>query len=227
MPGPAAPALCRWSHSTEQTVFRNPGSFRGSTETPVWIKYSFEHPDPKWRQPARVPGLYLPTTVQPGQVGSPRQVQRPRPWSGCLPVFLVGAEGVPHKWPAPDNRCWGTSTPRSFLGGQCLRPTAAHSPPDGSHSGNPNRRGLCLMKAADGGLQKLLDQFRGHGDSEPAGSPERPAQEEGRHWGERGQSGRGHSLPVARPSRPPTLPLSLLQPLDAMWPGHSGERERE
>lgn len=41
------------------------------------------------------------------------------------------------------------------------------------------------MEAADGGLQELLDELRGHGCGEATGRPQRSAQEErGRRWSE-------------------------------------------
>lgn len=41
------------------------------------------------------------------------------------------------------------------------------------------------MEAADGGLQELLDELRGHGRREATGRPQRSAQEERRRrWSE-------------------------------------------
>lgn len=57
------------------------------------------------------------------------------------------------------------------------------------------------MKTTNCCLQKLLDQFRGHSNSESTSSPKCPAQEERRHWeGERAIRGWTTKLPVTCPS---------------------------
>lgn len=69
------------------------------------------------------------------------------------------------------------------------------------------------MKTTNCCLKKLLDQFRGHSNSETTGSPEGPAQEERRHWeGETAVRGRTRHAPATRPSSP-APPLGVLQEL--------------
>lgn len=72
------------------------------------------------------------------------------------------------------------------------------------------------MKTTDCCLEELLDQFRGHSNSEPTGSPECPTQEERRRWEEeravRARTARG---PGPWPASSPPPLLSDETPADA------------
>lgn len=56
----------------------------------------------------------------------------------------------------------------------------SHSPPDGSDRRDADGRRLAVVEAADGGLQELLDEVRGHGGREATGRPQGSAQQERR-----------------------------------------------
>lgn len=101
-----------------------------------------------------------------------------------------------------DNCCLGLLPWATFSYNSFRCPKVAYSPPDGSHCRNSNWWGLCLVKTTNCCLKKLLDQFRGHSDSEPTGSPKGPAQEERRHWEEE-RAVRGWTIHVSATAHPP------------------------
>lgn len=62
---------------------------------------------------------------------------------------------------------------------------SACSPPDGPDRGDADGGRLAVMKAADSGLEELLDELRRHGCREATGRPQSSAQEERRRrWSE-------------------------------------------
>ena len=74
--------------------------------------------------------------------------------------------------------------PATHHRGECRAPPDGRSPPDGPDGRDADGWRLAVLQAADGGLEELLDELRGHGRGEAAGSPQGPAQQEGRRgWG--------------------------------------------
>lgn len=61
-----------------------------------------------------------------------------------------------------------------------LKSPLSSLPPYGADCGDADGWRLTVVKAADGGLEELLDELRSHGGCEAAGGPQSSAEEE---WG--------------------------------------------